>query len=460
MTLQDPTGPADPRPGQGIARATSRGQAVPATPVSRFLRIGGMAGGIAGAMVVDGVRQLAAGRRPALGDLLMTPANARRLADQLAQLRGAAMKVGQLLSMDTGDLLPPEITEVLARLRADAQHMPPAQLMRVLSRHWGPDWRRQFASFDMIPIAAASIGQVHRAVLPSGQAVAVKVQYPGIRAAIDSDVGNLGRLIALSGMLPPTLDLAPLLDEARRQLHEEADYAREAECLARFGELLDGADGFRVPGVHPGLTTPDILVMDFIESAPIEALETAPQAARDRAAAALIGLSLRELFEFRLMQTDPNFANYRHDPRTGDIVLLDFGATRHFDKGIVAAFHALMEAGLTDEPDSLRARAIAAGLFSEEVAPQSQEMILTMMTMVFAEIRQGGIFDFGSSDLARRLRDVGLKMGGAVEPVFVPPMDTLFLNRKLAGMFLLATRLRARVDLGAVIGPWRGRAPA
>lgn len=458
MTLQDPNGPADPGP--WALRPGSGGRAVPASPVSRFLRIGGMAGGIAGAMVVDGVRHLAAGRRPALGDLLMTPANARRLAEQLAQLRGAAMKVGQLLSMDTGDLLPPEITEVLGRLRADAQHMPPAQLMRVLSRHWGPDWRQRFAAFDMIPIAAASIGQVHRAVLPSGQAVAVKVQYPGIRAAIDSDVGNLGRLIALSGMLPPTLDLAPLLDEARRQLHEEADYAREAEYLARFGALLDGAKGFRVPGLHAGLTTTDILVMDFVESTPIEALETAPQAERDRVAAALIDLSLRELFEFRLMQTDPNFANYRHDPHTGDLVLLDFGATRQFDTGIVTAFHALMEAGLTDDHAALRARAVAAGLLSDDVSIRSQEMILTMMDMVFAEIRRGGIFDFGHSDLARRLRDIGLRMGGEREPVFVPPMDTLFLNRKLAGVFLLATRLRARVDLAALIGPWLGRAPA
>ena len=131
--------------------------AVPGGRLSRLARLGSLATGVAGGMLAEGARQLAAGKRPKVSELVLTPANARRVADQLAQLRGAAMKMGQLLSMDAGELLPRELTDILARLRADADHMPPGQLNTVLGQAWGRDWRRQFAEFGQRPIAAASI---------------------------------------------------------------------------------------------------------------------------------------------------------------------------------------------------------------------------------------------------------------------------------------------------------------
>ena len=161
-------------------------------------------------------------------DLVLTPGNVGRLADRLSHLRGAAMKLGQMISMDAGDLLPPELAAILAQLRSQAHRMPPEQLSRVLDSEWGPDWRRRFSRFNATPIAAASIGQVHRATLPDGRELAIKVQYPGVRESIDSDVDNVATLLRVSGVLPRELDLAPLLTEAKRQLHEEADYEREA----------------------------------------------------------------------------------------------------------------------------------------------------------------------------------------------------------------------------------------
>ncbi|RZM09452.1 MAG: AarF/ABC1/UbiB kinase family protein, partial [Sphingomonas sp.] len=142
---------------------------VPSGRLARLGAFGRLAGGVAGGMVAEGARRLSAGERPRMGDLVLTPANAARVADQLSHLRGAAMKLGQMISMDGGDFLPPELTAILARLRERAHHMPPRQLDEVLTREWGKNWRGRFAHFQAHPVAAASIGQVHRARLPDGR---------------------------------------------------------------------------------------------------------------------------------------------------------------------------------------------------------------------------------------------------------------------------------------------------
>ena len=228
----------------------SRYRKVPSARLSRLASFGQMAGGVAGGMLAEGVRRLASGERPRLSDLLLTPGNAMRVTDQLSRLRGAAMKLGQMISMDAGDILPGELTAILAQLRDTAHFMPAAQLNQVLAGEWGADWRRQFAHFEARPIAAASIGQVHRAVLPDGQVLAVKVQYPGVARSIDADVDNVASLLRLSGMLPDRLAIEPLLSEAKRQLHEEADYVREAEQMRRYRTMLAGDPIFccAIPG--------------------------------------------------------------------------------------------------------------------------------------------------------------------------------------------------------------------
>jgi predicted unusual protein kinase regulating ubiquinone biosynthesis (AarF/ABC1/UbiB family) len=272
---------------------------------SRLARLGSLATGIAGNMLAEGARQLAQGKRPRVGDLLLTPANARRVADQLAQLRGAAMKVGQLLSMDAGDLLPPQIRDILARLRADARPMPMSQVVGVLNANWGEGWDRHFRLFSFTPGAAASIGQVHRSQTIDGQHLAVKIQYPGVRQSISSDVDNVATLLRLSGLLPPGLDLAPLLEEAKLQLHAEADYLREGACLRRYGALLAGRTsccGTARRADHEG-----VLAMSYVEGAD----QSAADAAGPRPTLARLLFSSRSgIVDFRLIQTDPT-ANYR-----------------------------------------------------------------------------------------------------------------------------------------------------
>lgn len=428
--------------------------AVPRGRIARLARFGAMAGGIAGRAALDGARQLAAGEKPDAASLLLTPGNIRRVTDQLAQLRGAAMKMGQLISMDTGDFLPPELSAIMARLRADGQAMPPKQLKSVLDRNWGKNWLSHFARFDVRPIAAASIGQVHRAWAKDGRELAVKVQYPGVRDSIDSDVDNVATLMRLSGLVPAHLDVGAMLAEAKRQLHEEADYAREADCLARFGALLADAPDFIVPGLHASLTTRDILTMDYVVGEPVEALADAPQAVRDDAMTRLIGLVFRELFEFRLMQTDPNFANYRWNRTNGKLVLLDFGATREISEDVSNRYRRLMIAGLSADRAAARAAAIDIGFFAPDTGPDQQDRIMDLFEAAFAPVKSDGTFDFASTDIAARLKDDGLALAKDRDFWHLPPIDTLFLQRKFGGVFLLGARLKARVDVRAMMAAW------
>lgn len=402
-------------------------------------------------MAAEGVRRLAAGERPRLENMLLTPANAARMASRLAEMRGAAMKVGQLISMEAGDVLPPEFSEILARLRSEAEPMPSRQLKAVLVDNWGRDFLKRFERFDVRPIAAASIGQVHRAFTRDGRDLAIKVQYPGVRESIDSDVANVAALIRWSGLAPPGLDLGPLLEEAKRQLHDEADYAQEAAHLKRFGELLAEDPDFQAPSFEPDLSTRNILAMGFAPGGPIEDLAAGPQAERDRVMGLLVDLALRELFVFRLMQTDPNFANYRYDADARRVVLLDFGATRVFEADRVAAYRRFLAAALGGDPAALRTASIEMGYFDETTHPRHQAQVTAMIETAIAPLRHRGPFDFAGSDLVARMKEMGMEMAFEREFAHVPPIDTLFAQRKMAGLFLLGARLRARVDAHALL---------
>jgi len=429
----------------------SRALAVPSGRLTRLARFGGLASNIAGSAALNGARQMAQGRRPQARDLLLTPANAHKVADQLAHMRGAAMKVGQLISMDAGDMLPPELAQIMARLRADAHYMPGAQLKKVLNDNWGQGWQGRFAKFGVRPIAAASIGQVHRAQTVDGRDLAIKVQYPGVRRSIDSDVNNVAALMRLSGAMPKTLDITPMLAEAKRQLHEEADYEREGYYLSRFHALLADDPDFVVPTLHEDLTTRDVLAMDYVGGVGIETLADAPQETRDRAMAQLIGLVFRELFEFRMMQTDPNFANYRYQADTDRIVLLDFGASREFAPEMADQFRTLMKAGLDADRSAVRRAILEIGFFAEETASHHQQLMVDMFELSMEPLKRPGAFDFAKNDLALRMRDIGMALGADRGFWHIPPMDTLFMQRKFSGFYFLASRLKARVDLRAII---------
>ncbi|WP_239017330.1 ABC1 kinase family protein [Seongchinamella sediminis] len=426
-------------------------KAIPTSRVGRFARVARMASGVAGGMLAEGTRQIRAGKRPRARDMLLTPANARRVADQLATMRGAAMKVGQILSMDTGDFLPRELADILARLRADARYMPPGQLDRVMSEAYGDDWEVQFYGFQHRPLAAASIGQVHQALSPDGREIVLKVQYPGVAGSIDADVDNIASLLRMSGLLPPEMDIQPLLDDAKAQLHDEADYNKEAEFLAAFGDLLAGDDRFLVPEVLPDLTRKTVLVMTYVAGQPIETIAELPQAERDAVMSALVELMFRELFELRMVQTDPNFANYQYDPDSGKIILLDFGATRRFKAAFVNSYRSLAKAAIAGNRKRMVAAAERVGYAMGDEDSEYRELVLELFLMAMEPLQTDEPYDFARSDMTRRMSARAEEVTGFRDFWQAPPTDAVYFHRKLGGMFMLASRLRARVNVHRLI---------
>jgi predicted unusual protein kinase regulating ubiquinone biosynthesis (AarF/ABC1/UbiB family) len=424
--------------------------AVPSGRLSRFTKFGLLTTGIAGNMLINGAKQLASGKRPKLSDLLLTPNNAKRVVQQLSQMRGAAMKLGQLLSMDAGDIIPPELAHILSALRADGTAMPRSQVEEVLQSQWGKSWKTKVKNFNFEPLAAASIGQVHRATSKRGEDIAIKLQYPGVRKSIDSDVDNVAGLLRFSGLVPSDINLAPFLKDAKKQLHDEANYLREGKFLQRFHDLLKDDSAFCVPQWFEDLSASDLLAMSYIESVPIEDLHSAAQTDRNAIISHLLRLFLRELLEFRMVQTDPNFANYRYAHKTKQLVLLDFGAVHEYTLATVAQFKKLIKGSLASDHERMQAAAQSLGYFDDKTKPRHKAMVMEIINIALEPQCFEGEFDFANAELASRLNPLALNLMKDGDFWHVPPTGLLLLQRKAAGIFLLAVKLKAKVNVNAL----------
>jgi len=435
-----PTRPAAPVP-QGRAR--------------RFLHLGRAVSEMAAGAAAQGLQQLARGQRPDLAQLMLTPANARRLAERLSQMRGAVMKLGQLMSMDGHGVLPQPFAELLAGLRDQGHVMPATQLAEVLEREYGAGWHQRFRRFSFAPIAAASIGQVHRAETHDGRLLALKIQFPGVKASIASDIDNLALMLRLPGLGLPDVDTAPLLARVREQLHAETDYRAEARAATAYRTLIGSDPLLHVPAVHEEHSTEHILATDFAPGRAIDgtALSARPQAERDALALALCRLSVREFFELKLVQTDPNFGNYLYDEASGRIALLDFGATQAVAAQRVEDLREVGRALRAGNAARLRAAALQAGFIGAADAPAQSDGVVQLMLMAGEPLRTSGPYDFGASDLFARSYERGREQFFGPGYARLPPPDLLFLQRKFVGTFMLCTRLRAHVDVAALFEP-------
>ena len=255
-------------------------------------------------------------------------------------------------------------------------------------------------------------------------------------------------------MLPVDIDVDGLAAEAKRQLTQEADYLQEATFLERYAGLVADEPGLLVPRVHRDLTTPRVMAMDFVEGEPLDVLASAPQARRNAVGTLLERLLFRELFEFRVMQTDPNFANYLYQPTSGRVALLDFGATRSFAADFVGHFARITRGVIDGDRTAVARAAIRIGYALPDDPPERIEAVVDVCFLVCEPLRRAGRYDFGRSNLPARVRELGFELAFRKRLLRPPPPETIFLQRKLVGSFLLLARIGAQVDAQALVLPF------
>lgn len=412
-----------------------------------MFQIGATASRMAAGGVAERTRRLAERAEQTLPNALLTRKNAALLADKLSRLRGAAMKLGQMLSMEGDNLLPPEFARALEALQANADRMPRAQVELVLAQEYGKGWEARFADFDFAPIASASIGQVHRAVTHDGRQLAIKLQYPGVAESVESDVDNLMLLIKMTRLVPQELDLAELSREVKRQLHEEVDYALELSNLTRYRKCIANRPGLRLPEAHADFSTRRILATELIEAPPLLVWsQSAPPEERNAVGKRLLALLLAELFEFRFMQTDPNPGNYMFDPETQEVVLLDFGAARVVPEAVSQIYKRALVGVALGERAIVHEAFTELGVIYPELDPNARDILLDGALYLHEVLGNDVPFDFATTDLSRRMHTHGKQLRRFRNELRPPPLSYLFFQRKLGGAFLLSRRLRAVIN--------------
>ena len=384
---------------------------------------------------------------------------AQVLADELGQLKGSVMKAGQMLSLYGQYFLPPEAVSVLSQLQDDTPAVHWRVVAPVLERAIG---RKRLAELEVeqTPIAAASLGQAHRARRRSdGQELVVKIQYPGVADAIESDVRTLSRLITMSRMAPSGLDLNPIFSELREMLHREVDYAAERRFTEEFGKRLADDERFAVPKVFGEYSSDQVLTTSYESGVSVrdEAIEQVPQARRDRMGLAFVELFLTELFDWNMVQTDPHFGNYRFrlsDDGKDRIVLLDFGATRIFGRGFVDNYRQIVRGAMRREHALIIDGACAIHLMDHRFPDGVLKAFCQMCELItepFADPEEGRVpaallnhahaYRWGESDLPMRAGQLAAK--NAFSKYFrVPPREIVFLHRRLAGVFIMLAKLQ------------------
>jgi predicted unusual protein kinase regulating ubiquinone biosynthesis (AarF/ABC1/UbiB family) len=408
--------------------------------------------------------------RAAAAEKERTAALVHELVDQLGRMRGAAMKVGQMLSMVDFDGLPEdqrdELQQKLATLRDSVPPIPFGRLEKLLRQELGVPLGEVFSDFDERALAAASIGQVHRARTLDGDEVVVKVQYPGVAEAVETDLRNAMLLVPLVKRLAPGLDAKGLGSEMRERIGEELDYELEAQNQRRIERLVRGHPFIYVPRVRTDLSTRRVLVSEYVEGQRFEAVRSAGESERDRYGEIVFRFFFGLLYRNRIALGDPHPGNYllRED---GRVCFLDFGLLRDIDGGRVTAEAGIARAVRDKDPARLKEALISGGYLPGDRADSVQaEFALKLMRHATKWYAVPGYRRFSGrpNDRGRdRERPDADERAAIKEQVnqFTLPPESILIRRMHGVVAIVLYNLKAGADWGAIAAEYlHGEPPA
>ena len=402
---------------------------------------------------------------------------AEDVAKVLGGMKGAIMKAGQMLSF-IADGLPPEAQEALATLQADVPPMAPSLAEQVIREELGADPERLFLDWDPVPVAAASIGQVHRAVMPDGRIVAVKVQYPGVDKAIKSDLDNAEMLYGLfASFALKNLDVKALVDELRARMADELDYRLEATCQAEFAARYEGHPFIRVPKVIPERSAQRVLTSEWVEGRRwADFLDTATQAQKDRAGEILMRFSQGSIHRFGVFNGDPHPGNYKFDD-DGSVWFFDFGLVKRWSPGEFDLLTPVLDAVLAGDAAGAVDKATEAGFLptDHDFDPDFVFEYIRGPYEPFLTDRFTYTKDWTSKAL-QTVIDIQGRYGKLIQTLNMPT-SYVILDRVVWGVSALLGRLHATnnwrgilaeyrkdaepcTELGRLEAEWRKRSPA
>jgi predicted unusual protein kinase regulating ubiquinone biosynthesis (AarF/ABC1/UbiB family) len=385
-------------------------------------------------------------------------ATALKMASVLGEMKGAAMKIGQMASFIDADFLPPEYREIyqdrLSKLRTHAPAMPWEKVERVLEEEYDESPGRVFASIEEEAFAAASIGQVHRATLHDGTKVAVKVQYPGIADALESDMANAGIIVRLAKLLAPGLDAKAVASELRERVLEELDYEFEAQNQRAFARAYDGHPFIFVPKVHSRLSRRRVLVADYVEGRDFEEVKQLDQDERDIFGEIVFRFCFGSIYHLQHFNADTHPGNYLL-MEDGRVAFLDFGMTKRLTPQQIQLEQRAVDAAGRDDPEALRKALHDLG-FVNDPSKVDAERLMEHVKMVGGWYLQEGEVRISPKRVMKMIEVTSDPRSDFYDLVRREslPADELMGRRMETGLLAVLAQLRATANWHRIMREW------